>query len=320
MPGPRVSILIPTYNRANYLRETIASAQHQTFHDMEIIVMDDGSTDNTTEVVERIGDTRVRYIHQEHRGVSAALNTAWRAARGEFVAMLGSDDLMLSHQIETLLEVIESDDSLGVAYGRAQGMDEKGKELPQVLGAPPKFPGDALASLLYANCVCGIAGVIRRSALEQVGGFREELTANEDWDLWIRLAEGWGVQFHDEILARYRMHPQSLTARESAQYETVMRGRIALIEEYYKREPISASARKVRPLALRNVYMDAMIRYLTIGKRRAAFSFFVRGVQTGGNPFATTLRMGLVTLFDLYLSKTRWGVRLANAVVARQRV
>lgn len=319
MSAPHVSILIPTYNRANYLGETIASALAQSYPEIEIIVIDDGSTDGTAEIVDEIKDGRVRYIYQENRGVSGALNTGWRAARGRFVAMLGSDDEMLPHHVETLLQLIERDEALSVVYGRAQGMDENGRKLPQVLGGPLKFPVDPLASLLYANSVCSIASLARRSVLEEAGGFDSNLRANEDWDLWIRLAEHWGFRYHDDILARYRMHSTSLTASQSRDYENIALSRIALIEGYYTREHIPDSAKGVRSAALRNVYLDAMIRYLTVGKRRAAFSFFVRGLGTGGNPFATTLRMGLVTIFDLYLSKTRWGVRLADALVARQR-
>jgi glycosyltransferase involved in cell wall biosynthesis len=319
MSSPCVSILIPTFNRANYLPETIASALQQTNRDIQVIVVDDGSTDNTAQVVQAIADARVRYIRQNHRGVSAALNTAWRAAQSEYVAMLGSDDVFLPTQIETLLRIIERDASLGFVYARAQAMDPVGKSLPQILGSAPKFPGHALASLLYGDCVCGIACLIRRDTLARVGGFDESLIANEDWDLWIRMAELAEFAFHDEILARYRMHPASLTGARSAQYRRVVLDRVRLIENYYARANVPADALAVKSLAFRNVYMDVGIRFLAIGQARAAMPYLARATRAHGNPLAAAARVASVTLFDLYLSKTRWGVALVEKFVAHRR-
>jgi glycosyltransferase involved in cell wall biosynthesis len=319
MPSPRVSILIPAYNRANYLPETIDSVLKQSFRELDVIVVDDGSTDKTSQVVRAIADPRVQYIYQENRGVSGALNTAWRAARGEYIAFLGSDDVMLPTQIETLLKIIERDTFLGLVYARAQAIDPQGNPLPQILGSSPKFAGRELASLLYGDCVCGIACIVRRNVLERVGGYDETLIANEDWDIWIRMAEVTRFAFHDEILARYRMHPTSLTGARSAHYRRVIIDRVRLIENYYARPNVPPDALAIKSLAVRNMYMDVGIRFLAIGALRDATPYLVRAIRAHGNPLSATLRVTGVALFDLYLSKTRWGVALVEKLVARQR-
>jgi len=315
MGAPRVSILVPAYNRANYLPETLASALAQTFADIEIIVVDDGSTDATAQVARAIADPRIRYIYQNNRGVSAALNTAWRAARGEYLAMLGSDDVFLPTQIETLLRLLENDSTLGLAYARAQAMDAQGNPLPQILGVAPKFAGRELASLLYGDCVCSVACLMRRAVMAQVNGFDETLIANEDWDIWIRMAETTHFAFCDEILARYRMHPTSLTGARSTHYQRVILDRVRLIENYYARPHVPPDALTVKTLALRNVYMDVGIRFLAIGQTRQAMPYLWRAVRAHGNPFQAALRVGGVAL----LSKTRWGVALVDQLVARRR-
>ncbi len=316
---PRVSILIPAYNRANYLSQAIHSALNQTYRALQVIVVDDGSTDNTAETVAAISDSRLVYIHQENRGVSAALNTGWRAASSELVAILGSDDVMHSQQIETLLPILERDHALGLVYARAQAMDANGNPLPQILGSSMKFSDNALTSLLYGDCVCGIACLCRRACIEQVGGFDESLIANEDWDLWIRMAEVTRFAFHDEILARYRMHAASLTGGRSQHYRRVLLDRVRLIENYYARPQIPPDALAIKSLALRNVYMDAGIRLLAIGAPREALPYLQRAIRAHGNPLAATARVTGVALFDLYLSKTSWGVRFVDGLVARRR-
>src|SRR5581483_5499342 len=165
----KVSVVIQTYNRADYLLIAITSVLSQTTCDVEVIVIDDGSTDATQDVVRAIQDPRVHYIRKEHAGTSAALNFGWRVAQGEFIGIVGSDDAWLPNLLEELLPRLESAPNVAVAYARAQWMDASGNLLPQMLGAPEKFPGQTLKSLLYGDFVNPIAVVIRRACLEAVG-------------------------------------------------------------------------------------------------------------------------------------------------------
>jgi GT2 family glycosyltransferase len=173
--------------------------------------------------------------------------------------------------------------------------------------------------MLYGDSICGIACLIRREELERAGGFEESLFANEDWDLWIRMAENCRFAFQNEILARYRIHPSSLTGGRSEKYRRVVADRVRLIENYYAKPNRPAAALKVRSLAYRNVYMDAGIRLLAIGDLQNGLPYLRRAVLAHGNPIPAFLRVTGVLLFDLYLSKTRWGVRLADQIVNARR-
>lgn len=316
---PKVSVLVPTYNRASYIQEAVQSALQQTCQDIEVIVVDDGSTDDTAGVIRAIKDPRLRYTFQENRGVASALNTAARLAQGEYVAMLGSDDRWHPELLATLTRRLDEAPELGVVYARAQGMDAYGQPLPQLLGAPEKFPGQPLQSLLYGDCVCAIAAVIRRTCLEQVGGFDESLHANEDWDLWIRLAEHTRFAYVPLVLAHFRIHAGSLTSGHAQRYERVLLDRLRLIERYYARPNIPRAAIAIKSLALRNVHMDVTIRYLSIGRWREAWRYFWKTLRVAPNPLTTMLRVMAVAVFDLWLSKTDWGVQLVERLVAFKR-
>lgn len=319
MAPTTVSVLIPTYNRARYLAEAVNSALNQTYRDSEVIIVDDGSEDETAGIVSTFSDARVRYIYQSNRGVSAALNTAWHAARGAYCAMLGSDDVWLPILLQELVPSLDSDPSLGFVYGRARGMDPHGNPLSQILGVSPKFPDNGLKSLLYGDTVCGIACVFRRECIQRVGGFNESLVANEDWDLWIRIAEQYRFVYCNKILAQYRIHPNSLTGGKSPYLGRLVHDRVALIENYYARPNLSSDALQVESLARRNVYLDAGVRYLAVGKPRAAASYFSRAIRAHGNPLSSALRVIGVALYYLYLAKTSWGTSLVDNLVARRR-
>ncbi len=316
---PRVSILIPAYNRANYLSETLASALAQTLDDIEIIVVDDGSTDETARVVHAISDVRVRYTYQENRGVSAALNTAWRAASSEFVAILGSDDVMLPEQIATLLPPLEEDARVGVVYARAIGMDAQGAPLTQLSGAPERFAGQTLLSLVYGDFVCPIAVLIRRAALAECGGYDESLIGNEDWDLWIRLARTYKFVYVPRVLARYRYHSQNLTRTKSARMERLMQDRVRVLDKFFAQPDVPAEILTIKPIAYRNVYMDWMIRYLERGDFKNAYAKFQTARALSPAPLRFLPRAAAVVAYYFVLSKTHWGVRLVEALTARRR-
>ena len=188
---PVVSVVIPTYNRAHLVGRAIQSVLRQTYSDFELIVVDDGSTDNTVEVVEAYQDPRIRLIRlARNYGVSRARNEGIQAARGEWVAFLDNDDEWLPRKLELqMARFRETDDPrITVVYGRGYRRYGESAELKL---PPPRvfFEGDVFDHLLGSWSPGASGFVVRRSSLLGVGGFDEELAGSEDWDLWLRLAK-----------------------------------------------------------------------------------------------------------------------------------
>lgn len=188
---PRVSVVVPTYNRGNLLPRAIESALAQTFSDFELIVVDDGSTDQTTAVVRGIADRRIRLVGDAtRRGPSAARNRGIREARSGLVAFLDSDDEWLPRKLEMQLARLDgdSDPSTAVAYCRVHTYDD-------VTHRPIHEFGEPREGALFHDLLAGWKPVttslflVRRAALLDVGGFDETLPCAEDYDLWLRLAE-----------------------------------------------------------------------------------------------------------------------------------
>lgn len=315
----RVSVLIPTYNRAALLPQAIASVLAQTYRDLDVLVIDDGSTDETPELLKAFADPRLRYLRLEHRGVSAALDAGWRAVESEYVARLDSDDVWRPELLAQLMPLIESDPGVAFAYARAQLMDADGNLLPQLFGAPPKYPEDSLASLLYGDCVCSMAVVIRRAAIARAGGYDTSLVGNEDWDLWLRLAEHDEFAFCDRVLAHYRVHAQNLTQARADQNPRLIQDRLRVLDKFYSRPDVSARALDLKPIAYRNLYQDIAVRHLAAHRRRQALVFFMRSLRVAPDPLTACFRGTRTVLYQLGLGRTRAGVRLAALWQARHR-
>lgn len=316
----KVSVVIPTYNRAAYIDLALAGVLGQTFRDLEIIVVDDGSVDETAQIVRAIGDSRISYLTQNHRGVSAALNFGWRAARGEYIARVDSDDEWLPSLLQALVPLLDDDPALGVAYARAQGIDANGRSLTQLIGTGERFPCHTLKSLLYGDFICPIAVVIRRAAIERVGGYDESLIGNEDWDLWIRIAQHYGIAYVPQVLARYRYHGQNLTSTASDRMERLMQDRVRVLDKYFAQANVPHESLEIKAVAYRNIYLDWMIRYLERRELANAWRAFRRALSLSPSPVRFIPRAVAVACYYLFLSKTRLGVQLVDAWSARRRV
>lgn len=314
-----VSVVIPTFNRARYLGEAIQSVLLQSYRELQVIVVDDGSTDDTGAVVRTISDPRVRYIYQENRGVAAALNTGWRAARGAVIGRLDSDDAWLPELLAALVPYLEGDPSLGVVYARARGMDEHGRPLSQLIGAPEKFPGATLKSLLYSDFVAPTAVIYRRACIEQIGGYDESLPGTEDWDAWIRMAEHCRFGFVPRVLARYRFHGGNATGANSPRALQLLRDRERVLEKYYARSALPPEALAIRPIAFANLHMDLAIRHLNARRWRPALCEYVRSLRAAPHPATFAARLVWVTLYYVFLSKWSWSVKLVDGLVRLRR-
>lgn len=206
---PAVSIIVPAYNQSQYLGDAIRSALAQTCGDLEVIVVDDGSTDDTRGVCQSFTDPRVRYVWQENRGLSGARNTGIRESRGKFLTFLDSDDQFLPEKLELLLGAFERDSSLGLVAGQALLIDQLGRRIGEVFDKP--LPDDP-SELLQGNPLHVGSVLLRREWQERVGFFDETLRSYEDWDMWLRLARagcrmGWVAQ----PVSFYRFHLEQMT-------------------------------------------------------------------------------------------------------------
>jgi glycosyltransferase involved in cell wall biosynthesis len=221
-----VSVAIPTYNRAAYIGDAIRSVLAQDYHHVEIIVADDGSTDNTADIVARFGSV-VTYLSLPHRGQPAATrNAGLAAARGEYVAFLDSDDLFLPGRLARQVAALTEHPEAGLVYSNGYFFRED-PETPvgRVLDGLPTPSGDALPDLLRGNFLAPPVLLIRRSCLDSVGVFdeRPEFLAVEDYDLWLRIAAQFPFVYVPGDVAAIRRHGQSISHDVVALREGVLR-------------------------------------------------------------------------------------------------
>jgi glycosyltransferase involved in cell wall biosynthesis len=211
--NPRVSVIIPVYNRAHLVNRAIESVLNQTYQDFELIVVDDGSTDNTAEVVHSVRDERIKYVrHQSNRGPSAARNTGIRAASGELIGFLDSDDEWLPEKLQRQVDKFDSASAnVGLVYGGYVVIDnEKKKTIREVY---PKKRGYMFKEMLkmagppdYVSMT-----LVRRECFEKVGLFDEGMRFVEDWDMWVRIAAQYKFDFVGEMVAKYYVSQHQLT-------------------------------------------------------------------------------------------------------------
>lgn len=211
---PQVSVIIPAYNQAKFLNDAIQSVLYQTYGDYEIIVVDDGSTDNTPLVAKGFGD-HIRYIRQDNQGLGGARNTGIRNARGIYIAFLDSDDIWLPDFLKTIMQLLERNRESAVFYCGVRYVDVEGQELPQIAEGNLVSNDLFYETLVKANFIIPSTVVLPRSAILEAGLFDQatiEIHGCEDWDLWLRLAPTCHFRGIQECLVKYRLHGSSLSA------------------------------------------------------------------------------------------------------------
>jgi glycosyltransferase involved in cell wall biosynthesis len=238
---PKVSVVIPAYNCAEYISETIESVLNQTYHDYEIIVVDDGSTDATGEVVKEYGD-RLQYIYQQNQGAAAARNRGIRLARGELIAFLDGDDLFLPNKLAVQAAYFDANPSVGMVKTGWQIIDQHGKFVSNV--EPWHYASKLdLATLVLYKVSRPSALMLHRDWCERAHGFNTNLAIGEDLDLMLRLAlMGCEIAWVRQIHACYRQHSDSLMSSGSrlrTDMETVM-------DQFFDRADVPDSIRQLK--------------------------------------------------------------------------
>ncbi len=209
---PFVSVIIPTYNRKEFLREAVQSVLEQTFQDLELIVVDDGSTDGTWEMLEREFGGRIRYIYQENQGPSAARNRGVEASCGEWIAFLDSDDLWLPKKLERQLEFTAENPGALISYTDEIWIRRGRRVNPKKKHA--KYSGWIYPQCLPLCIVSPSSVLIHRKLWDEVGGFDERLPVCEDYDLWLRIASRHPIFFLPEkLIIKRGGHSDQLSKR-----------------------------------------------------------------------------------------------------------
>ena len=206
---PVVSVVIPTYNRVNYVLQTLDSVFAQTFTDFEIIVVNDGSSDDTAARLRPLAETgRIRYLEQPNAGHAAARNRGLAEVRGEFVAFLDDDDLWPLDKLAWQVAILREEPGVDVVYGQRTIMDGDGEPHPGE-HAPE---GEVLAQFASQGWIQSPGQVlIRRTALTRTGGFDPAFWGTEDWDLWLRLARSSRFRYRARPALIYRRHATNTT-------------------------------------------------------------------------------------------------------------
>lgn len=216
---PTVSVLMPSFNYGRYLPLAANSVLAQTFSDLELIIVDDCSSDGSRAIAEeyaRVDDRVITVFHPVNRGLAATRNTALAASSGKFIALCDADDIWLPEKLEHQLDAFRGRDELGLVHSDALIMDAKGCLSGQQFSRlfhrkNQRTSGDLFDELCRRNFICVPSVVLRREAILYAGGFEERLRSLEDWVCWTKVSRNYQFEYIDAALVHYRMHSASLS-------------------------------------------------------------------------------------------------------------
>ncbi|HEY9644835.1 MAG TPA: glycosyltransferase [Chroococcidiopsis sp.] len=207
---PLVSVVIPVYNGENTIRETIQSVLGQTFSDFELLIINDGSTDSTLEILSAIADPRLQVHSYPNAGLAASRNRGIAIATGELISFIDADDLWTADKLEAQVNALAQHPNSAIAYSWTNCIDDNGKFLRQ--GSHVSANGHVYAQLLTNNFVdSGSNVLVRRAAFDKTGGFDPTLKAAEDWDMWFRLAAHYEFVAVPKPQVLYRVSTRSMS-------------------------------------------------------------------------------------------------------------
>jgi glycosyltransferase involved in cell wall biosynthesis len=286
---PKVSVIIPTYNRAEQLKLAIGSVLSQSFQDFEIIVVDDASRDNTPEVVAGFKNDRIRHIrHGTNKKISASRNTGILNSRGKYIAFLDDDDAWLPEKLEPQVRLLEdSPATTGAVYSGFYKIDKSsGNTLGKIT---PTKRGDIFQDLLTGNWIATSTVLLRKECFQKVGLFDESMVFGEDYDMWIRISQEFHFDYIGNPLAYYHFHDNNC----SNNYELVIRGMESNNRKYEKFFVLR-----------KKFYSD---RYHSLGM----FYCFIGNVRKGREAFLKAIR--------LYPFDVRYYFRLSTCLLGAEK-
>jgi len=285
---PRVSVVITTYNYGLFLPEAIDSVLRQTFKDFEVIVVDDGSTDNTSEVIlPYLSNPCLRYIRKENGGQASAKNRGIIESKGEFIAFLDADDVWFPTKLEKQIALF-ADQKVGVVYSKRVLIDPYGNERP--FGHPKLYRGPVLDQIFINNFVCFSSAIVKRQCFEEVGKFDESLPMAIDYDLWLRIAVHYHFDYVNEPLVKYRLGHGHMSENKEKRFKCAWRVMNGFLGDPSLNKHLSWWV----PTYARAHTYGSMGEYYFSKKRFLAFKYFITSLRY--NPFYLLSWKGIINI------------------------
>ncbi|HZO59720.1 MAG TPA: glycosyltransferase [Solirubrobacterales bacterium] len=269
-----VSVVIPCYNHAHYLDEAIRSVLAQTHPRLEVVVVDDGSSDNTSEVVARYPG--VEYTYQENAGLAAARNTGIRRSTGDYVVFLDADDRLLPHAVEANLRCFSENPESGFVFGTSTTIASDGASLPWT--TKPRDDEDRYRALLEPEYIGMHATVMyQRSVLKRLGGFDTSFKACEDYDMFLRIAREFPISSHQEPVAEYRMHGSNMSGASDLMLRSV-HAALRPQKPYVRKNKQYREAYRAGRRAWGKLYGEQLVAQIRTGISRHRWKESARGI------------------------------------------
>lgn len=278
---PKVSVIIPTYNCEKYLANAIDSALQQTYQDFEVIIIDDGSSDGTKELVKKYVNNysdKIHYVHQQNKGVSAARNNGIKIANGEYIAFLDADDLWISTKLMDQMKLLEKDRGLVLVFTDMQQTEGtkilyesflKEKGYYPLIAATDFFSELVKKALIYTSTV-----VVKKQIFDEVGVFNETYKVGEDHDLWLRIAKRHRIGFLARSFVVRRLHDFNATRNKQFFYEEQIR----LLKGYLKSDLFNKMHKRIFFRQLSNWYYELGYYYFSRKEYKRSLKWFVKSI------------------------------------------
>lgn len=297
---PEISIIIPVYNGKKFIAEAINSVLRQTHKDYEIIVVDDGSTDDSGKVLEQFGD-KIRYFYQQNKGISSARNMAIKEAKGEYIALLDQDDVWYPRRLEKQIEVFKIKPDTGMVYSTCYCINEKNEILYKLPYNHKLCSGWVFKDLIFETFIPVPTVLIKKSVLDEVGFFNEKYSYAEESELFLRISRLYKIECIDEPLAAYRIHCQNLSRNKEKNLDEDIMLKEEMMKIYPKETlPIQNSLR----LNLAKQYYKAGLLYLGLRKRNTAQEKFLKSIKNYKYSYKQFLYYFLTTIGILQYKKS----------------
>ena len=289
---PLVSIIMAAYNAADFIAEAIESVLNQTYKNIELIIVNDGSKDGTEQIVKNyLPSNKVKYLSQENAGQTVAKNNGIKNASGNIIGFCDADDYWHAEKLEKQLSILFSDEKIGVVYSDIQAINQHGEKIKLTEKLNGK-QGNLLDDLLFDNFIPFGSAIFRIECINEHGGFNESYRMGIDWDLWLRFSTSWKFGFSTEKLYFYREWEGQMSRNYNGRYT----GALIILENFKNRYP-SYIPQKTYRKAVSDIYANYAYHIsLYEGYNQRLFKYSIKALMTGFTRIETIRRVARALL------------------------